>query len=76
MEKATFLKIFLVSFLLILLGQGSNGAFVCFKDRDCIGIAKCKEGVPICSLTTHKCTCFKPPAANYGPKNVQKIDQE
>ncbi|KAK4361597.1 hypothetical protein RND71_020549 [Anisodus tanguticus] len=76
MQKATFLKIFLFSFLLILLGQASNGAFVCFKDTDCVGIVQCKEGVPICSLTTHKCTCLKSSTTNNGPKNVHKTDQD
>ncbi|XP_049361283.1 uncharacterized protein LOC125826027 [Solanum verrucosum] len=72
MEKATFLKIFLVSFLLILLGQGSYVGG-CSKDADCVKL-KCIDKHPICDLTKHQCVCQAPPAS-YGRKNIHKTHQ-
>ncbi|OIT22469.1 hypothetical protein A4A49_51556, partial [Nicotiana attenuata] len=71
MEKATFLKIFLISFLLILLGQSSNAAFACSKDADCP--MKCIDADVKCDLTMHKCFCPNPPQVNNnGAKRVYK----
>ncbi|KAK4357077.1 hypothetical protein RND71_022687 [Anisodus tanguticus] len=72
MKKATFLKVFLVSFLLILLGQGSNVVSGCSTDADCVTVVRCIDATPICD-ETHKCRC---PTANFnGPKGVQKTGQ-
>ncbi|OIS98842.1 hypothetical protein A4A49_60857, partial [Nicotiana attenuata] len=73
MEKATFVKIFLVSFLLILFGQSSNAAFSCSKDADCP--IKCIDADVKCDLTTHLCHCRPkhPPTTNSkGAKRVHK----
>ncbi|KAM3356464.1 hypothetical protein P3S68_023178 [Capsicum galapagoense] len=75
MKKPTFFKIFLVSFLLILLGQGSNAA--CSSDGDCVTVVDCIDINPICD-ETKTCRCpGKPPATNFnnGPKRVHKANQ-
>ncbi|TMW91659.1 hypothetical protein EJD97_014063 [Solanum chilense] len=55
MDKATFLKVFLVSFLLILLG--SNGGLVCNEDGDCDHQLICNVGKPLCNVKTRTCYC-------------------
>ncbi|KAM3249138.1 hypothetical protein P3L10_010907 [Capsicum annuum] len=65
MEKATFLKIFLVSLLLILSGQGSH-AVGCTKDADCAKAVRCIDAHPICNLATHQCGCPQAPPAKHG----------
>ncbi|CAN4091212.1 unnamed protein product [Withania somnifera] len=74
MEKASFLKVFLVSFLLILLGQGSH-AQACNEDADCANVVRCIDAHPVCNVATHQCGCPNRPPANYGTKRDHKIDQ-
>ncbi|KAM3326664.1 hypothetical protein P3S67_001790 [Capsicum chacoense] len=57
MEKTSFLKVFLVSFFLILLGQGSNGGLLCNEDGDCNHQLICNIGSPVCDIRTRTCYC-------------------
>ncbi|KAM3356468.1 hypothetical protein P3S68_023182 [Capsicum galapagoense] len=57
MEKTSFLKVFLVSFFLILLGQGSNGGLLCNEDEDCDHQLICNVGSPVCDIRTRTCYC-------------------
>ncbi|TMW89684.1 hypothetical protein EJD97_016809 [Solanum chilense] len=75
MEKATFLKVFLVSVLLMLFGQGSHVQGECTSDADCAKIMKCIEAEPICDLTSHQCVCSRNPPTNYGTRNIYKTHQ-
>uniref|UniRef100_A0A0V0GHH6 Putative ovule protein n=1 Tax=Solanum chacoense TaxID=4108 RepID=A0A0V0GHH6_SOLCH len=70
MEKTTFLKVFLISFLLMLFGQESH-AIGCAKDGDCARV-RCIDTHPKCDSATHQCICPIPP--NYGSKRVHKTD--
>ncbi|KAK4723959.1 hypothetical protein R3W88_026738 [Solanum pinnatisectum] len=77
MEKATFLKVFLISFLLMLFGKFSyqfsiHAVVGCTKDADCVNL-RCVETQPKCDLAKHQCICPTPP--NYGTKRVHKTDQ-
>ncbi|CAN4091213.1 unnamed protein product [Withania somnifera] len=65
MEKAMFLKVFLVSFLLVLFGQGSH-VEGCTQDSECVNVVKCIDAHPVCNLSTHTCGCPQAPPANYG----------
>ncbi|KAK4734519.1 hypothetical protein R3W88_008780 [Solanum pinnatisectum] len=73
MEKATFLKVFLISFLLMLFGQGSHVKGGCTKDDDCVKIMRCIDASPKCDVNKNKCFCPIPP--NYGTKRVHKTHQ-
>ncbi|KAM3249140.1 hypothetical protein P3L10_010909 [Capsicum annuum] len=82
MEKTIFQKIFLVSFLLVLLGQSCSGLFSCSSDADCAEIMTCipPEEKPKCALATQACFCPQlppppPPTPSNGPKRVYNIDQ-
>ncbi|TMW80477.1 hypothetical protein EJD97_019456 [Solanum chilense] len=73
MEKATFLKVFLIFVLLILLGQGSHAKRDCSNDDDCAKIIRCIDTKPTCDLKKQRCYCPSPP--NYETKRVQKSHQ-
>ncbi|XP_059317374.1 uncharacterized protein LOC132067956 [Lycium ferocissimum] len=62
MGKATLIqKVFLVSFLVILLGQASNGQFKCNNNGDCERQLHCMDGnMPSCWLKTNVCYCKNP----------------
>uniref|UniRef100_A0A3Q7HC67 Uncharacterized protein n=1 Tax=Solanum lycopersicum TaxID=4081 RepID=A0A3Q7HC67_SOLLC len=72
MDKATFLKVFLISFLLMLLVQGSHVQGGCTSDADCATVLKCIEAQPICDLTRHQCVCPRTPPANYGTRTIHQ----
>ncbi|CAN4092849.1 unnamed protein product [Withania somnifera] len=73
MEKASFLKVFLVSFLLILLGQGINGGLLCNDDDDCDHQLICSFGSPFCNVRTRTCFC---PSAYHDPKVLETNNKE
>uniref|UniRef100_A0A3Q7I817 Late nodulin n=1 Tax=Solanum lycopersicum TaxID=4081 RepID=A0A3Q7I817_SOLLC len=73
MEKAAFLKVFLIFVLLILLGQGSHAKRACSNDADCAKFIRCIDSKPTCDLKKHRCFC--PPPPNYETKRVQKSHQ-
>ncbi|KAM3201081.1 hypothetical protein P3L10_033444 [Capsicum annuum] len=83
MEKATLIKIFLVSFFLILLGQGSNG-LSCNEDDECIskGLVCEHEApvccwkkcyCPVCDIRTRTCSC---PTTYHGQKVLETNDKD
>ncbi|KAK4723798.1 hypothetical protein R3W88_026577 [Solanum pinnatisectum] len=70
MEKATFLKVFLISFFLMLFVMQGG----CTNDADCAKIMRCIDAHPICD-TDHQCVCPQAPPANYGTRNIYKTHQ-